>query len=149
MSGIIGSSNSIVTLNGSNIDAKVKVLVVSQEHAEVVLANKKDGYDTIAAKVGDKDILVLTQSKQKLLSTDQLKINGEMAEIKFVENEVNTTDEYLTKHNTAPGVVTAALVGSFVGVLVESIAKGGSLCKLAPTNCCKKNGVAYRTTPSN
>ena len=129
MSGIISSSN-VVTLNGSNIDVKIKVLDVSQKEAQNFLANRKDSYDSIGAKVGDKDVLVLTQSKQELLSTDQLKINGEIAEIKFVENEVNTTDEYLSKNVSAAGLVGFTLIGAAVGLLItEAVTKGVGLGK--------------------
>lgn len=120
----IGNPNTLITLNGVNIDAKVKILDVSQKSAQDLLVNKKDGYDTIGARIGDKDILVLTQSKEKLLTTDQLKINGEIAELKFVENETNSTNEYLIENkNFASGIATTGVVGAIGGLGIGSLAK--------------------------
>lgn len=125
MSGISGV-NSQITLNNVPINAKIKVLDVSQREAKNLLDTRKDGYDTIGARIDDKDVIILAKHDKSILSTDQLKINGQRAEIKFVENETNTRGEFLHENGfmVIPLSAGSALLGTLLGAGVEAAIKG-------------------------
>lgn len=125
MSGIGGVNNQI-TLNNVQMDAKIKVLDVSQKEAKNLVDTRKDGYDTIGARIDDKDVIILAKHDKAILSTDQLKINGQRAEIKFVENETNTKKEFLNENGfmIIPMSAGSALFGTLLGAGAEAAIKG-------------------------
>lgn len=99
--------------NSSISDAKVNIL---RQNTEYLLVGRKDGFAPMEAKVEDKDVLLLTQSNQKILPTDQLKINEEIVEIKFVDN----APDLVCKKEFSPDVYFTALDFTVLGSLVMS-----------------------------
>lgn len=126
MSSIGSFNNPQITLNGSSMDAKIKVLDVSQREAKNLVDSRKDGYDTIGATIDGKDVILLAKHNKGILTTDQLQINGQRAEIKFVENEMNTKKEFIEQEGfmVIPMTAGSALFGTLLGAGAEAAIKG-------------------------
>lgn len=78
-----------VTINGQQVQAKVVPLTksVTLDNAKKLLDDKKDGYDTYGAKLGGKDVLILTQQEAGIATSDDVRVGKQRASIDFVENE--------------------------------------------------------------
>ena len=118
----IATLNNSIFLNGSKIQAKIKVLdpQVNLEQANSLTKNRKDGYDTIGGKLEGKDVLVLAKHQKGILNSDQLQVNGKRLEVSFVENEKNTKHEFLKD-----ALPSTAILSPLIGAVVSTIASGG------------------------
>ena len=124
-----------VILNGQLINAQVRPISrESMERAEQALKAKQDGFDTIGVRVGGQDMLILSRSSTALKMDDRLRINGQEAQVLFVENEVNTAREGAidpfkkasTMAKVAGGAVAAGIGIGYAGGSLATIGTAAS-----------------------
>ncbi len=107
-----------VSLNGKKLDAKVVPLRQGFLASEVksYLDKNKDGYDSYKVSVGGRDFLVLGKGYKDLKASDNLAIDGQRAQVDFLEQEDNTAGEGARKSLLSLGGLGKALIGGAAGL---------------------------------
>lgn len=107
-----------VSINGKKLDAKVVPLRSGFMPSEVksYLDKNKDGYDSYMAKVGGRDFLVLGKGYKELKAQDHLQIDGQRAQVEFLEQEANTAGEGAKKGIFSLGGIGKTLLGGAAGL---------------------------------
>lgn len=120
-----------VTVNGKRIDAKIVPLRGQFLSSEVkgYLDKNQDGYDTYMVKVAGRDFLVLGKGFKDLKAEDQLSLDGERAQVEFLENEANTAGE-----GAKSAIFSAAGLLKTLGGAITGVGAGfGTLAALGAT----------------
>jgi hypothetical protein len=106
-----------VSLNGKRLDAKVVPLRAGFLPSEVksYLDRNKDGYDSYLVKVGGRDFLVLGKAFRNLQAQEALSLDGQRAQVEFLEQEVNTAAEGAKRSLFSLGGLGKALIGAVAG----------------------------------
>ncbi|MBM3267530.1 MAG: hypothetical protein FJZ01_07775 [Candidatus Sericytochromatia bacterium] len=107
-----------VTLNGKRLDGKVIQLRQGFLASEVksYLDANKDGYDSYKISVGGRDFLVLGKGYRELKAADNLAIDGQRAQVDFLEQEANTAGEGVKKSLFSLGGLGKGLLGGVAGL---------------------------------
>jgi hypothetical protein len=107
-----------VTLNGKRLEGKVVPMRPGFLASEVkgYLDQHKDGFDSYKVSVGGRDFLILGKGYKDLKASDNLAIDGQRAQVDFLEQEANTAGEGAAKSLFSLGGLGKAAIGAVAGL---------------------------------